>query len=186
MIEYTSTFGLLENMVNCFIRTASIDQSQLTLFDGIIEKSNEDSFRVLNNSYISLNEQRTLFGAFRNINLSLKIMKNRLKYAYKLNENPITAENALEIMPLYLNLSKYLDDYLDTNEINELEKICLFSRNLYKKAHQLGFYQDSSSQLREIGVSTKLVDEFIDEFTAKISEELELDEEIGFEDESTD
>jgi len=182
--DYVTAFDSIENVLNRFVQDARIDHSQLALFDRIIDRSSEDEVRILNNSYISLNEQRALFGAFRNIKISTKMMKNRLENACKFHENPTTVEIALEIIPIYQNLSRYLDDFLDRKEIYELDKICLFSRSLYKKSKQLGFSQDTSSQLKEIGISPELVGEFVEEFTVNVSKELELDEEIGFQDES--
>lgn len=184
MTAYTVAFVSIENLLNQFIQSVSIDSSKLSLFDTLIQNSSEDEIRILNNSYIPLYEQRALFGAFRNIKISTKMMKKRLEDAIKRHENPTIAEIALELMPLYQTLSRYLDDFIDRQEIFEIDKIDLFSRNLYKKSIQLGFYQDSSSQLKEMRISSKIVDEFVEGFSENINKELELVEEIDTADES--
>jgi hypothetical protein len=166
-------------MLHGFVEAHQIDVTKLNLFDGIIERSRTDQFRILNNSYLSLDDQRTLFGAFRNISEISGTMKSRLKEAQIMGENPTTAELAFELMPSFITLSQYLDDVLAKKEIYNPSKIFLFSRSLYKKGKQLGFYKNTSSQLKEIKLSKVEVVQFINKFNEKIITELELQEEVG-------
>jgi hypothetical protein len=172
-------------MLNGFVEAHQIDITKLNIFDVIIESSRSDQFKILNNAYLSFDDQRTLFGAFRNISEVSGIMKSRLKEAHRIGENPTTAELALEIMPSFITLSQYLDDVLAKKEIYNLRKIFLFSRSLYKKAKQLGFYKNSFSQLKEINLSKVEVEQFINKFNEKIITELELQEEVGSPDDNS-
>ena len=55
-----------------------IDESKLGFLDSIINQSNRDQIHILNNAYLSLDEQTTLFGALRNISQATLMMKERL------------------------------------------------------------------------------------------------------------
>jgi hypothetical protein len=173
-------------MLNGFVEAHQIDVTKLNIFDIIIERSRSDQFRILNNAYLSLDDQRTLFGAFRNISEISGIMKSQLKEAHAIGENPTTAELALEIMPSFITLSQYLDDVLAKKEIYDPDKIFLFSRNLYKKSKQLGFFKNTFSQLKEIKLSKIEVKQFFNKFNEKITTELELQEEVGSTDDNSD
>jgi len=185
MKRYYDDFAIIEKTLGGFADTGIIGVSQLDVFDSIIEKSNADQIKILNNTYLTLNDQRILFGVFRNISETSRIMKSRLEQAYSIGENPTTTEAALEIMPLFFNLSDYIDDFFNKIEIFDSDKIFMFSRNLYKKAKKLGFSQDSSTQLKEIGVSTTQIKKFVEKFNEHIVNELELEEEVGSADENS-
>jgi len=185
MKRYYDDFTIIEKTLRGFTDTGIIGVSQLDVFDSIIEKSNADQIKILNNTYLTLNNQRILFGVCRNISETSRIMKSRLEQAYSTGENPATAEAALEIMPLFFNLSDYIDDFFNKLEIFDSDKIFMFSRNLYKKAKKLGFSQESSTQLKEIGVSTTQIKKFVEKFNENIVNELELEEEVGSLDENS-
>lgn len=179
MKGYYADFQLIEKTLDGFADTGKIDALKLDIFDSVIKRSNTDQIRILNNTFLNLNDQRILFGVFRNISETSRIMKSRLEQAYSISENPTTVEVALEIMPLFYNLSGFIDDFFNKMEIFDSEKIFIFSRNLYKKAKKLGFSQDTSSQLKEIGLSATHIKKFVDKFNENIISELELEEEVG-------
>jgi hypothetical protein len=112
-------------------------------------------------------------------------MKSRLRKSHIIGENPTTAELALEIMPSFITLSQYLDDVLAKREIYNSDKIFLFSINLYKKSKQLGFFKNTTSQLKEIKLSKVEVEQFFNKFNEKITTELELQEEVGSTDDNS-
>jgi trehalose-6-phosphatase len=185
MTNYESNFKFITKTLNGFVEARQIDVSKLNVFDGVIEKSRSDQFKILNNSYLSLNDQRTIFGAFRNISDISETMKIRLKEAHKTGDNPTTAELALEIMPSFITLSQYLDDILAKKEVYNTEKIFLFSRNLYKKSKQLGFFKNAAAQLKEIKLSRGDIEQFFKKFNDTVTTELELQEEVGSPDDNS-
>lgn len=183
-MNYSNEFGKMENLVSGFIDTKIIDESKLEFFDLIIKQSNTDQLFILNNAYLSMDEQTTLFGALRNISQTTFMMKERLINASSIGENPTTAEIAFDLIPILLNVSNYVDDFFYNKEIFNLDKLELFSRHLYKKAKKLGFSKNISSQLQEEGLDGRQISGFIEKFNENIINELELGEEIDSEDES--
>lgn len=184
MLRYSDEFDKIENLFSGFIDTKKIDESKLQYLDSIIKQSNTDQLHILNNAYLSLEEQTTIFGALRNISQTTLLMKERLISASKIGENPTTAEIAFDLIPFIQNVSIYIDDFFDNKEIYNLEKLEIFSRNLYKKAKKLGFSKDISSQIQEEGLTEPQISGFIEKFSEKVINELDLGEEIGTEDES--
>jgi len=178
MSWYSERFGLVNTTLGSFVRAGRIDGSQLEVFSEINERAKEDQFRVLNQPYLSLNDQRIMFGVFRNISQSTEIMKVRLQNASKIGENPITAEMSLKLAPLYLALGSYIDDYFSKKEIFDSDKIALFSRNLYKKAKKHGFLKDTSSQLKDLGIAPSIIKAFAETFANNVSQEIEIEEEV--------
>lgn len=178
MSSYSERFELVNTALNSFVRTGRIDRAQLEVFNEISERAKQDQFRILNQPYLSLNDQRVLFGAFRNISQSTEMMKVRLQNASKIGENPMTAEISLELAPLYLALGSYIDDFFTKKEIFDSNKIFLFSRNLYKKAKKYGFLKDTSSQLKELRIAPSVVEAFVETFVNSVSQEIEIEEEV--------
>ena len=175
---YSERFELMNIALNSFVQTGRIDRSQLEVFNEINERAKEDQFRILNQPYLSLNDQRVLFGAFRNISQSTEIMKVRLQNASKIGENPTTAKISLELAPLYLALGSYIDDFFNKKEIFDSNNIFLFSRNLYKKAKKHGLLKDASSQLTDLRIAPSVVEAFAETFTNNVSQEIEIEEEV--------
>jgi len=126
-------------MLDIFLSTKVINISNLSKMDAIIKRSDIDQFKTLN-SVSSLNAQRVIFGAIRNINTSLKCMKEKLRTAALRHENPTTAENALELINSLSNVAICIDSFhngeIDTREVDNIAKL---SRILYKKAKMFGF-----------------------------------------------
>lgn len=180
MHSYKKEISSIENVLNRFVSSGKIDTEKLGKLDNAIKWSDEDQIRVLNNSYLSLFEQRLFFGAIRNMNTSLKRMKERLAEASRLKENPTTAELALELMPSFLNLVPYVDNLINNNRYpRENEIIIKFSRLLYKKATMLGFSQDVASQLKDAQVEDSQIESFIDRFSKNVALELDIEEEVS-------
>jgi len=180
MRSYSQEIAKIEKMLEGFVESSKIDANQLSLMDNVIKWSEEDQIKVLNNSYLALDVQRLFFGAIRNVNVSMKSMKEKLKGAATRRENPGTAELALELMPSFSNLASYVDLFIGKkgSEI-KLDNVTKFSRILYKKAKSYGFYQDVASQLKEAGVTDSQIESFIDSFSRNIAQELDIEEEVS-------
>jgi hypothetical protein len=176
---YVEETAKLENLLSEFIDSKKIDVSKLSSIDSIINQSKSDQIRVLNNAYLSPDEQMILFGALRNIFQTTSVMKQRLEIAYSIGENPTTAESAFEIIPIIDVLSGYIDDFFKNREIYNLEKLELFSRNLYKKAKKIGFAKDVATQLKEEKIYEPQINSFVEKFNENIISELNLEDELG-------
>lgn len=124
MKNYVEGFESIREMLRDFLRHG-VDPSKLDPMDQVIESSEMDQVRILN-SYLSLAKQRVLFGATKNIQNIIRVMKQKLKIAHITHENPTTIELSLEILENLSNLAPHLDDFLigdkanDVNTINEL------------------------------------------------------------------
>ena len=180
MHSYKQEIIRIQGMLKEFVNSGRIEPNKLDVMDNIIRRSEEDQIKILNNSYIPLYAQRSFFGAIRNVNISMKSMKERLAHASSQHENPTTAEQALELIPSFLNLAPHIDSLLSENIFPTLVgNVFKFSRLLYKKAAAFGFSQDAVSQLKEAGVTESQIESFIDAFSKNISLELEIEEEVS-------
>lgn len=180
MRSYEHEFATIQRVLEGFVKSGNIDASKLGSLDSVIKWSEEDQVRVLNKSYIPLNVQRSFFGAIRNVNVSLKSMKEKLRKAAVIHENPKTAELALELMPSFFNLVPYIDSFNNGEiPVKKTENVDKFSRILYKKAKAFGFSQDATSQLKDVGISESQIKSFIDSFGKNVALELEIEEEAS-------
>lgn len=180
MRSYKEEILAIQSMLEKFVDSGKIDAKKLDLMDNIIKWSEEDQIKVLNNSYLSLPVQRSFFGAIRNMNIALKKMKERLKEASSLHENPTIAELAIEMMPSFSNLAPYVDSLMNQDVLpTKVKNVVEFSRILYKKAMNLGFSQDVASQLKEAGVTSSQIESFLDRFRKNVALELDIEEEVS-------
>jgi C4-type Zn-finger protein len=165
-------------MLRAFAKAKTIDVTQLSKMDALIKQSDEDQIRVLN-SHLSLQIQRIMFGAIRNINTTLKTMKEKLMIASSRGENPTTAEEALELIEYLSDVAKYVDPFMRKGIIildpNEMFKL---SRMLYRKAKSFGFSEDEQRQLREAGITEEEVESFVNNFDKNACQELDIEEEV--------
>jgi hypothetical protein len=165
-------------MLSVFAKTKNIDASQLSKMDLMIKQSERDQIRVLNKP-LPLTTQRIMFGAFRNINTSVKVMKEKLKTASLKHENPTTAERALELMDILSTLTYYVDPFVNRGEIAvNPDEIAKASRMLYRKARSFGFSENRETQLREAGVTEGQEKSFINDFENNVSQQLGIEEEV--------
>jgi hypothetical protein len=178
MHSYRESTLNIQKMLRAFARAKSIDATQLPMMDALIKQSDEDQIRVLN-SHLPFNIQRIMFGAIRNINTTLKTMKEKLMTASSRGENPTTAEQALELMEYLSNVANYVDPFMRKGIIiedpNEIAKV---SRLLYRKAKSFGFSEDEQRQLKEAGITEEELESFVNNFGKKISKELDIEEEV--------
>ena len=180
MRSYREEIFTIQKMLKEFVDSGRIEANKLDVMDNIIRWSEEDQIKILNNSYIPLYAQRSFFGAIRNVNISMKSMKKRLVRASSQHENPATAEQALELIPSFLNLAPHIDSLLSENAFpTKVENVFKFSRILYRKAAAFGFSQDAASQLKEAGVTDSQIESFLDCFSKNISLELDIEEEVS-------
>ena len=180
MRSYKQEVLTIQNMLEKFVDSGKIEAKNLDLMDNIIRWSEEDQIKVLNNSYLPLHAQRSFFGAIRNMNITLKKMKERLKGASSSHENPTSAELCIEILPSLSNLAPYIDSLMNQNALpTEFKNVLEFSRILYKKATNLGFSQDVASQLKEAGITSSQIESFLDRFNKNVALELEIEEEVS-------
>jgi hypothetical protein len=177
MYSYCQDVLRIQKMLTVFAENRIIDVRQLSKMDALIQQSERDQIRVLSSS-LPLDVQRTMFGAIRNVNTSVKTIKKELKIASERHENPTIAEQALELMESLSNVASYIDPF--TNEgkiIAEPDEIAKFSRILYRKAKSFGFSEDQQAQLKEAGITEKQAESFVNMFDNNVSQEIGIEEE---------
>src|SRR3972149_9227075 len=178
MYSYKQELTSIREMLNIFIKTKVIDTSQLSKMDSLIKRSEMDQIKALNCS-ASLNTQRIMFGAIRNVHTTIKGMKEKLKTAAMRDENPTTAEQALELIESLSNVALCVDPFTNENRIiTNIENIAKLSRILYRKAKLFGFSEDLQVQLKEAGITEAQVKSFISYFDNNLSQELDIEEEV--------
>lgn len=182
---YQRELTTVQRMLEGFVGKGIVDTKKLNLMDKIIRQSEEDQFRVLNDASLSLDEQMSVFGAIRNVNMAIRSMKERLESAAEKHENPTTAELALELMPSFFNLAPDIDEVLHENRVVDLNYISKFSRILYKKTRSLGFSRDVASQLDEANISGTQIRAFLESLKKNVALELDIEEEASSSDESS-
>lgn len=174
MYRYVEGFGNIREMLIDFLRHG-IAVNKLGAMDQVIESSEIDQVKILN-SYRSLKEQRILFGATRNINNIVRMMKEKIKVARETHENPTTLELSLELIEYLSNLAPYIDEFATNGKIEEVDRINELSRILYRKANYLGFYQDIETQLEDARITEDEIKFFVEELNKNIEIEMIEDE----------
>jgi hypothetical protein len=174
----------VQKTLNGFCEKGIIDTKRLASLDRIIKWSEEDQVKVLNSGSLTLDEQMSIFGAVRNVNVAMRSMKERLELSAQKHENPTTAELALELMPSFRTLAPDIDAFLGGKSV-DLEYVAKFSRILYRKANALGFSKDVVSQLKEAGVTESQVKTFLESLKKNVAVELDIEEEVSSTDEDT-
>jgi len=168
MYSYVESFESIQKMLIDFLRHG-IDVSKLDPMDRVIESSEIDQVKILS-SYRSLKEQRTLFGATRNINNIIRVMKEKVKIAREIHENPTTLKLSLEILEHLSNIAPYVDEFVTNGKTEEIHRINELSRILYRKANYLGFYRDIETQFKDANITKEEVKDFVE----KLNEDIEL------------
>lgn len=181
MHRYRPEFVKINNTLRGFVDDEHIDNKKLNMFDNLIKWSLEDQIKVINNAYLSVKEQMILFGAFTEIENSVKVLKGKLKQALRNHENPATAGLALDLMPSLIEMGPLIDTYVNNRKIGNSDRLHELTRNLYKKAKVLGFNKSPSSQLNEVGVTKRELTGFINNFRKNINSELNIEEEVNLE-----
>jgi len=175
MFSYVEGFESIQKMLRDFLENG-IDISKLDPLDRVIESAKIDQIKILN-SYQPLLVQRAFFGATRNINNVVEVMKERIKIAREIHENPKTLELSLEIVEQLSAIAPYIDDFVNKDRIKEIERVNELSRILYRKASYLGFYRDIESQLKDARITNDEVKAFVEKLSENIGLEVEtLDE----------
>jgi len=184
MDGYTEKVESIQIMLTDFVQNRVVDTKKLCVLDELMDASKTDQFKILNTSRLSLEEQRCLFGAVRNIYTTTKAMKAKLVTASERHENPRIADLCLEITQSVSNLTPYVDAYIIEGRMYDTKTINEFSRLLYKKAKYLGFSEDIAAQFREIKITPEEVKDFVKKLNENIELETHIDEEMGSMDES--
>jgi len=153
-----------------------IEVTELRLLDRLIKSSEIDQIRILN-SYLSLVEQRALFGAMRNIYNIARAMKEKLIIARETHENPTTLELPIEIMQHLSNVAPCIDEFVIHGKTGDIGRINELSRILYRKANYLGFYQDMETQFKDANITEEEVKTFVEELHKNIELEMETEDE---------
>ena len=159
MDSYVRNLAGIERMLNFFL-AKGIDTSKLRDIERIVMASKIDQFKILN-SPLSLDKQRALFGATRNLTNTLQVMEYRLETARQTHENPTTIELSLELIPHLSSVGSYVDDFTLNKHVQDLRRINEASRILHRKASELGFSQDIETQLKEAEISEEEAATFI-------------------------
>lgn len=155
-----------------------IDEAHLEPLEDMVKASQIDEVKVLN-SYQPLPQQRVLFGALRNIYNTADEMRAKLKIARAIHENPRTVERALEMVESLSIIAPYIDEFLTKGKTEESAKINELSRAVYRKANSLGFYQDTSTQLRHAQIAEDEVEDFFKRLAENIEIEVETTDETS-------
>ena len=177
MFSYGSELSRITNVLNTFVSNRKIETDRLDSMDTLISFSNEIQVKTLNLGSLTLEEEITIFDATTNIKNTLESMKAKLQIAFEKHENPTTAELALEVMPSLRNLEPFINDFVNTSNVRDIDRLNEFSRILHKKAHKLGFYKDVEDQFQEVDIKPEDVQEFIEQLKDNI--EIELDIQTG-------
>ena len=177
MYSYVKGCADIREMLRIFLERG-IEVRKLRLMDRLIKSSEIDQVKILN-SYLSLVEQRALFGATRNIHNMARAMKEKLKNARGTHENPTTLELSLEIVQHLSNLAPYVDEFMIHGKIEDIDRLNELSRALYKKANYFGFYQDIETQLEDAGVTEEEVKTFVEKLSENIELEMETEDETS-------
>ena len=72
MRKYEQELLNVQKMLEGFREKGIVDTKRLNLMDNIIKWSKEDQFKVLNDASLTLDEQRSIFGAIRNVNVAMR------------------------------------------------------------------------------------------------------------------
>ena len=175
MYSYVKGCADIRNMLRNFLEHG-IEVSKLSSMDCLIKSSESDQIKILN-SYLSLVEQRVLFGATRNIYNIARAMKEKVKIARETHENPTTLELSLEIMEHLSNVAFYIDEFVVHGKTKDIDRINELSRILYRKANRFEFYQDMDTQLKDAGITEEEVKTFVEELNKNIELEMETADE---------
>lgn len=170
MYSYVEACAVIRRMLRGFLEHG-IDVNKLDVMDPVIKSSEIDQVKILN-SYLSLVEQRALFGATRNIYNITRAMKEKLKIARETHENPTTLELSIEIMQHLSNVAPCIDEFVIHGKTGDIGRINELSRILYRKANYLGFYQDMETQFKDANITEEEVKTFVEQLNENI--ELEM------------
>jgi len=162
-----------------FKQKGIIDSTKLGPLDELIHSSKTDQLRILNISKLSIDQQRSLFGAVRNIYSASKVMKTKLVTASERHENPTTADLSLEMIQSLSSLATYVDVYMTRGWVDSTDRMNEFSRIVYKKAKYLGFSEDIATQFREVNITSNEVKTFVEQLNQNIDLETDADEDVG-------
>lgn len=141
-----------------------------------INKTIEKQFRILSDGRLSLESQRVMFGALRTLRNVIDVMYIALLKAEERHENPTTAERCNEVISLVVDVANQVekfDPYKDSNE-EKLESIFNISRNLRKKASDVGFSKSINDELKEISMKPDEINKFINSLNQTIQNKLEF------------
>jgi hypothetical protein len=177
MFSYVEGFEKTRRMLNSFLING-IDENHLEPLDDLTKAAQVDEVKALN-SYQPLSQQRIMFGAFRNIHNISKEMREKLRIAHAIHENPKTVERALEMMESLCAIAPYVDEFLTSGRAKEDKKINDLSRALYRKANRLGFYQNLDTQLEQARISKVEVEDFVKKLTENVEIEVETMDETS-------
>ena len=179
MTGYAQKVESIQSVLDDFRRKGFIDKARLGSLDELIRSSYADQFKILNTPRLSLDEQRSLFGAVRNMHTTAKAMRTKLVNASERHENPTTAELSLETMGSLSALAPYLDEYFARGEVLHIKTVNELSRILYKKAKRSGFSEDISAQFEALGISPEELKSFTEKLNHNIETETDIDEDVG-------
>jgi len=177
MYSYVKACAGIHTMLRDFLEQG-IEVRKLDLMDRLIKSSQIDQIRILN-SYLSLIEQRALFGATRNIYTIVRAMKEKLKIARETHENPTTIELSLEMMQHLSNVASYIDEFMVRGKTVDIKRLNELSRILYKKANSFGFYQDVETQLKDARITDEELKTFVRKLHENIESEMEMQDETS-------
>jgi len=166
-------------MLGDFKQKGIIDEAKLNPLDELIRLSYADQFRILNTPWLSLDEQRSLFGAIRNVHTTAKTLKARLAAASERHENPTMADLSFEVTESLSNLAPYIDECFTRGQVSQISSINELSRILYKKAKRFGFLEDSATQFKTLEIGPEELKSFTDRLNQNIQSETDIDEDVG-------
>lgn len=159
------------------MKSGVIETSKLEVFDELSRTAYGDELRILNSTRLTLDDQRSLFGAVRNMHITAKAMKVKLANASQKHENPTTAGRALTVCETMFNLSHYVDVYMKSGEVPERRTLKDLSLMLYKKAKQAEFSEDAATQFKELQITPAEISNFTKKLGESIETQIDADSE---------
>lgn len=176
MIGYAAQMQNIRSMLFRFKQRGVIDKNALKPLDELIQLSYADQIKVLNTPILTLDQQRALFGAIRNMHTTAKTMREKLATASEKHENPTTADLSLEVTESMLTLTPYIDNFFSRGEMPRLRTINDFSRILHKKATHFGFTEDIATQFKALNIGPTEIKSFTEKLNQNIQAETDIDE----------
>jgi hypothetical protein len=177
--QYVKMIDNVQTILLDFKQKGIIDPTRLGALDELIHSSKTDQVRILNISRLSIDEQRSLFSAVRNIYSVSKVMKTKLITASQRHENPTTADLSFEMIQSLSGLATYVDLYMSRGWVDGTDRMNEFSRMVYKKAKYLGFSEDVATQFKEANITSNEVKTFVEQLNQNIDLETDADEDVG-------
>jgi hypothetical protein len=173
MYDYTPYINNLNTTLKSFISEGKIkakeSEEKLNSFIEILKAS---QFDVLSKP-LEEETQDIIFNALRNLRIIIIEMRNQLMTAFKIHENPTTAERCLVLIPFIQNLSKNIRDFKINKNDYLITTISIDTRNLRKKAKEYNLLTSIENEIKEANLPAEEIKDFCESLNQKIEIEMQ-------------